>query len=205
MIVGRTESLLAGVNFEEEVPLLVATTLEVFDRDFRRPNRKLEDPTTDKLIFALLRHQASRENWFSDYTVNGQRNEYDSEGEKLKGRTDITFELGGLRRFTWECKLLHTNSGTLYSKYRTEGVMRFVTEKYGQGEKSGGMLAYVMDGETQRAIKGLESYLNKHKETLKMSSPCFLPCQTISDSRLRESHHAINDEFVLFHGFLNCN
>lgn len=205
MISGRTESLLAGVDFEGEVPALVATTLEVFDRDFRRPNRKLEDPTTDKLIFALLRHQACQGNWFSDYTVNGQRNEYDPDSEKLKGRTDITFELGGLRRFTWECKLLHTNGATLYSKYRTEGVMRFITEKYGKGEKFGGMLGYVMDGDIQKAISGLEKHLNQHTDTLKLSCPCFVPCQTNPDSRLWESHHKINDEFVLFHGFLNCN
>jgi len=205
MIGGHRKSLLAGVNFDAEVALLVAVTLHVFDQDFNFPDRSLEDPITDKFVFALLRFQALEECWFSDYTINGQRNEYDPSLEKLKGRTDISFELGGLRRFIWECKLLHHKGSALYSEYRKKGVMRFITGKYAKGEPRGGMLGYVMDGDVSKAIAGVEKNLNDNEATVKLKRPCFDSCSDPADSRVFESHHNLGHDFLLYHGFLAFN
>lgn len=203
MIASRKTSLLKEIDFAEEVVFLIAATLEAFDRDYRATLSRKEDPISRQLVFALLRLQSKEGyEWFSDYVINGQRDELDSALEVHLGRTDITFELGNHHRFIWESKRLHYKGKTLYSEYRREGVMRFISEKYAKGQSYGGMLAFVMDGEIDKAVAGVETHLNAHRTELKIYGDCFQPCSEANDSRLRLSLHFERGDFNIFHCFL---
>lgn len=203
MIASRKTSLLREIDFAEEVAFLIAATLEAFDQNFRATLSRKEDPISRQLVFALLRLQSKEGyEWFSDYVINGQRDELDAELELHLGRTDITFELGSHYRFIWECKRLHYEGNTLYGEYRKEGVMRFISRKYAKGQRHGGMLGFVMDSEIDKAIAGVEKHLNAHRTELKINGGCFQPCPEVKDSRLRLSRHLEGEDFNLFHCFL---
>lgn len=206
MITSKRPSLLKEIDFSKEVPLLVLATLQAFDGDFRSILSRREDPISRQIVFALLRLQAAEGwEWLSDYAINSQRDELDEVCETHEGRTDITFELGGHHRFIWECKRLHHNGKTLYSEYRSEGVMRFITGKYSKVEAVGGMLAFVMDGNIGNAIKGVEQHLFAYKEALKILGEGFSACESPVDARLRESLHFPNRDLTISHCFLPFN
>ena len=203
MIASRKTSLLREVDFAKEVAFLIEATLETFDQDYRVTLSRKEDAISRQLVFALRRLQSKEGwEWFSDYVISGQRDELDADLEVHLGRTDITFELGSHHRFIWECKRLHYKGKTLYGVYRSEGVMRFISEKYAKGQSHGGMLAFVMDGEIDKAIAGVETHLNAHWTELKIHGGCFQPFPEVKDSRLRLSLHLEKGDFKLFHCFL---
>lgn len=206
MIASRKTSLLKEIDFAEEVPFLIEATLEAFDRGYRATFSRREDPISRQLVFALLRLQSKEGwEWFSDYVINGQRDELDAALEVHLGRTDITFELGSHHRFIWECKRLHNKGKTLYGEYRREGVMRFISGKYAKGQSHGGMLAFVMDSEIDKAVAGMETHLNAHRTELQINGGCFQPCPEANDSRLRLSLHLERGDFKLFHCFLRID
>ena len=191
------------IDFAKEVAFLIEATLEAFDQDYRVTSSRREDPISRQLVYALRRLQSKEGwEWFSDNVINGQRDELDAALEVHLGRTDITFELGSHHRFIWECKRLHYKGKTLYGEYRREGVMRFVSEKYAKGQSHGGMLAFVMDGEINKAFAGLETHLNAHRTELKINGGCFQTFPEAKDPRLRLSLHLGRGEFKLFHCFL---
>ena len=203
MIASRKTSLLREVDFAKEVAFLIEATLEAFDQDYRVTLSRREDAISRQLVFALRRLQSKEGwEWFGDYVISGQRDELDADLEVHLGRTDITFELGSHHRFIWECKRLHYKGKTLYGVYRSEGVMRFISEKYAKGQSHGGMLAFVMDGKIDKAIAGVETHLNAHRTELKINGGCFQPCPDAKDSRLRLSLHLERGDFKLFHCYL---
>jgi hypothetical protein len=203
MIASRKTSLLREIDFTREIPLLIAATLEAFDKGYRTTPSRREDPISRQLVFALLRLQSSDGwEWFADYVINGQQDELDAEQETHLGRTDITFELGSHHRFIWECKRLHFDGKTLYGEYRKEGVARYISNKYAKGHDHGGMLAFVMDGKIGKAVAGLEAHLAAYRTELEIEGKCFLPCIEPKDSRLRLSLHFPEGRFKLFHCFL---
>jgi len=203
MIASRKTSLLKEIDFTQEVPYLIAATLEAFDHGYRATPSRKEDPISRQLVFALKRLQSSdRWEWLTNYVINGQRDELEAELEIHLGRTDITFELGSHHRFIWECKRLHFNKKTLYGEYRKEGVARFVSEKYAKGHDHGGMLGFVMDGEISKAVSGVENHLAGYRAELEIEGKCFQPCAEPRDSRLRLSFHFAEGGFKLYHCFL---
>lgn len=203
MIASRKTSLLKEIDFTQEVPYLIAATLEAFDKGYRAAPSRREDPISRQIVFALKRLQSSeRWEWLTNYVINGQRDELDAELETHLGRTDITFELGSHHRFIWECKRLHFNEKTLYGEYRKEGVTRFISEKYAKGQDHGGMLGFVMDREISKAVSGVEKHLAGYRAELEIEGTCFQPCAEPRDSRLRLSFHFAEGRFKLYHCFL---
>ena len=83
--------------------------------------------------------------------------------------------------------------------------MRFITGKYAANLDSGGMIGYVMDGETSLAVQAIKRAVEKHRGKLKLfpgeafeRSPLF-PCQR----SIRETKHGRNDRtFTIYHVFL---
>ena len=204
MIASRKTSLLKEIDFTREVVWLVEATLEAFDQGYRTTLSRKEDPISRQLVFALLRLQSKDGwEWLADYVINGQRDELDAELETHLGRTDITFDLGCHHRFIWECKRLHYDGKTLYGEYRKEGVIRFISKKYAKGHDHGGMLGFVMDGEIDKAVAGIETHLAAHRTELNLEGRCFQPCAEPMDSRLRLSLHFPGGDFKLFHCFLS--
>ncbi len=127
------------------------------------------------------------------------------------GRIDLRF-IHGYREevyFAFECKRLRIpgspNVKNNTSEYvGTNGMQRFVTGKYAKELNAGGMIGYVMDGRVDEIVGVISSRIASHKDQLKLVSrnglvpSSFLPAY----SNVKETRHALAQEFVLHHVFL---
>jgi hypothetical protein len=96
---------------------------------------------------------------------------------KILGRLDICFKhLQSTRNyFAMEAKRLHVpySSGTQteYPAYvSSEGMMAFVEGQYSKNLPAGGMLGYVMDGNTTKAWEGLAARIEDRRDSLCLSA-----------------------------------
>ena len=163
-----------------------------------------EDDITTALCRALRANRTARSLMF---TIDTQQVELDPQpGEEL-GRLDIAFRPLVPREdiyFCLECKRLNvvTNGQTraYAAEYVTFGMLRFVTGQYARAVHNGGMLAYVLDGNVDRAIANVEGNLRTQHVVLCMAAPgTFQPSSIISnDSRIRETHHCRTHDTVQF-------
>lgn len=169
----------------------------------------LEVPISRRFTAALRREKASQELPFSIWP---ESSEADSETGEEIGRIDIRF-LPGHREdiyFAFECKRLRFPGnpkmipGT--SKYvGNEGIMRFVTGKYGKGLTDGGMIGYVMDGRTALAILSVRNLIEKKRGELCLSEGTSLGTSTIlpKEKTIKETLHDFSDrQFTIHHVFL---
>lgn len=202
MQLGDMSAAMRLIDWSREITRLVALTLRAWDEELDFPESDQEDTITDHLVCALLRLQ-QQEDWATSLTINGQRNEYDANANTLKGRNDIIFQLGAIHSFTWECKVLHRKGKTLYSEYRSEGMVRFLNEQYKTSVGIGGMLAYVLDQDTERSFIGVEKHLRKHAAELNTRIPVLQPSSRLPDMRIRESHYSQSKCELMIHAHLS--
>lgn len=124
------------------------------------------------------------------------------------GRTDIPILCFGIRiRFhehdphaIIECKRITGHDTRLCRAYVVEGIDRFRTGKYSGNHSTGFMIGYLISGDEQAAVTGINSYLNNNSrpnETLILSG-------VITASRVWTSHHprAATSPIKLHHSFL---
>ena len=201
MTLGDLSKFAGLVDWSQQIPKLLELTLRAWDQEIDFPSSKMEDDFTDHLVCALQRLQA-KEHWAQALSIDGQRNEYDSQSNTLMGRNDITFQLGAKATFTWECKVLHRGSKTLYSEYRTEGMMRFLGGQYHSSESTGAMLAYILDGNAPRAILGLSKHFKDHLTELQTTAPVLQTYGELNDERLFISKHNSKHHKKIIHGLL---
>jgi hypothetical protein len=145
------------VGFAGEVMLLVLETWFVFSlrHDVRHENR-ITAVFRSALIEAYVR---SGRSWF--VALEDPITDPDF-GTEL-GRNDLRFypqnHRGQTIFFTLECKRLRvtTKSGfrDLAAEYVDKGVMRFVNNQYSAGLPCGGMIGYVMDNDTSKALESI--------------------------------------------------
>lgn len=110
-------------------------------------------------------------------------------GERL-GRLDIRFKHrhSQCEYFAFESKRLHVTypGGTFSTEYPAytgdEGMMAFVEEYYSQGFSAGGMVGYVMDGKSDRAMSGLEKRIEAHRMPLKLVKNSKFAKSVLSDA-----------------------
>jgi hypothetical protein len=85
-----------------------------------------------------------------------------------KGRIDmaVLFDWERERYMAYECKRLCARTGTgrasLATTYVVDGMMRFITEQYAQDLPVGGMLGYVIDGDTDFAERQVHLAIGAH-------------------------------------------
>ena len=133
---------------------------------------------------------------------------------KILGRLDICFKhLQSTRDyFAVEAKRLHVpySSGrqTEYPAYvGEEGMMAFVDGPYARNLPAGGMLGFVMDGETGKAWSGLASRIEDRRQRLKLEGSSQLTRSKLSrieacgmpGTLLGETEHQIGYKLRLFH------
>jgi len=117
--------------------------------------------------------------------------------------------------FACECKLLNKTDkngrwSSLAGKYVDEGMMRYVSEQYSGGE-NGGMLGYVMDGDTVKAISSVNDAIHNRKDKLCIDHKPELRKSSIRPScqQTKETRHLLeNGPFTIHHIFLpvtSCN
>ncbi len=151
---------------------ILEATAVAWNRMEHPGNRELEDQITYRLAGRL-----ANDPHFSEipYDVIPQCWLLGLNGERL-GRLDIRFKHRSSQRdyFAFEAKRLHVTypGGTYSTEYPTytgdEGMMAFVEGHYSKGYLAGGMLGYVMDGASDRALKGLKKRIEARRNALKL-------------------------------------
>ena len=179
----------------------------------RHPKRnEIEDRITFRLAgwlmndphFAELPYDVVPQYWLLG--LNGQR----------LGRLDLRFKHRHSLRdyFAFESKRLHVTypGGSCSSEYTTyaggEGMMAFIEGQYSKGLLAGGMLGYVMDGDTDRAWVGLENRLEVRRTHLRLletsklakSSLARVAASGMQGTQLGETEHDLGSHHLrLFH------
>jgi hypothetical protein len=133
------------------------------------PAQPEEDAITFNLVFLLCKDPVVRRicHWVEfHFEPSGT----DRDGTKYsKGIIDIGALLDWEREryIAYECKRLNvTHNGkrsSLATAYVTEGMMRFINEKYAEGLPIGCMLGYVIDGDMPFAMRQLTNAITSHK------------------------------------------
>ena len=179
----------------------VITTWE----QMRKPGPSdLEDTISDKLYSALVK--AKHRNAFP-FLIRREDLEFDTDLEKATGRKDIVF-FPSLREqeiyLCLEAKRLNAVISRvrrpLADEYVTEGMQRFVDGKYARFVLHGAMLAYVLDGDTDRAMRNIEQNIRNRVKQLCMDESGGFVTSTIrpDDPRIKETHHHRTHETAVF-------
>ncbi len=141
---------------------------------------------------------------------------------ELLGRLDLRFKHRHSQRdyFAFESKRLHVTYpggrfSTEYPAYVGEdGMMAFINGQYSRGLSAGGMLGYIMNGNTDGAWGGLEQRIELQRTPLKLIERSSLVQSVLSkalehamtDTRLGETEHDLGTHHVrLFHLLLPIN
>lgn len=173
--------------------------------------RDWEDDITNRLAGHL-----SNVSPFTDlpYAIDAQKTLLDLNG-KILGRLDLHFRHCHSRRdyFAFETKRLHvTSPGGRFSPEYHEyvgdpGMMAFIEGQYSKNLPAGGMLGYVMDGETNKAWDGLATRIESRRQELKLGVSSKLTKSNLSHieasgmfgTLLGETAHQIAHKLRLFH------
>jgi hypothetical protein len=84
-------------------------------------------------------------------------------------------------------------------------MMCFIKERYGRGLESGGMLAFVFDGDIEKARSSVgESILSKQQQLKCSPVVQFSPSSILNNAvEISESSHSLpNRTFRIYHAFL---
>lgn len=192
---------------EDLLPQLLELVIKSWET-FPQPSLyDLEVPITKKFVVHLRSNQNRSVHLFR---IDWDPNVLDESGIQ-KGRIDIRFTRGysASEYFSLECKLLNRTDKngrwvSLAGEYIDEGVMRYVNEQY-SGGSNGGMLGYVMDGDTNKAIKYINKAIETRKQNLGIEGKAELKKSSIRPEcqQTRETRHLIrSDCFVVHHIFL---
>jgi hypothetical protein len=129
-----------------------------------------------------------------------------------KGRIDIRFIHGYDEAvyFAFECKRLNVatpNGGcrALAREYVEEGMMRFVIGKYAAGLEHGGMIGFVMDGNSAAATARVDVEVKARTLPLRMTPGTGLAISALlpAESAVRETRHPCRpSSLTLHHVFL---
>jgi hypothetical protein len=170
-----------------------------------------EDRITDELWRALIRNRDVRRLPFKIRTQVVELAPAEGAGG---GRMDIIFDVLVPREdiyFCLECKRLNVpqNGGIRANatEYVRAGMLRFVSGRYSNAVRHGGMIAYVINGDVQRAIRNVEANVRRNADSLRMLEPAQLRPSTVlkGDSRARETLHQRLGEsatFTIHHMFM---
>jgi hypothetical protein len=113
--------------------------------------------------------------------------------------------------FAFECKRLRVSSGkgkvsNLAEEYVSSGMMRFIGSdaQYARTLEQGGMIGYVMDGQTPKAMKAVNDKVKEHHEKLWVFDENGLgQSSKLKHDLIRETLHRFSDRlFTIHHIFL---
>lgn len=173
-----------------------------------------ENPITKDLCRRIIQNKKGSE---LPFRVHYQSVELEPKDGTDQGDMDIAFFPSQTSRediyFCIECKRLHiTKNGkfsTLATEYVTEGMMRFIDGKYSSAVSHGGILGYVLNGDTAQAISNVGKVVQARHTDLGMQAPGDMQSSSIrpNDSNARETHHTRqqnSDPFQIHHLFVSA-
>lgn len=164
----------------------------------------LEDAISVKLYSALIKAKDRNAHAF---LIRYQDVEVDTDLAKETGRKDIVFFPSLQEQEIYLCleakRLNAVISGVLRSladEYVKEGMQRFVDGKYARFVRHGAMLAYVLDGDTDRAMQNVENNIRNRLAELRMDKNGGFVASTIrpDDPRTKETSHRRAHEKTVF-------
>ena len=178
----------------------------------KQPNRnEWEDPITYRLAGRLQNDPIFNE---LPYDIVPQHWLLGLNGERL-GRLDLRFKHRQSQRdyFAFESKRLHVTypGGSIspeYGDYVGEpDMMAFIEGQYSKSLPDGGMLGYVLDGDTSKAWSGLTTRIETRRQELKLGTSSKLTKSKLSHieasgmqgTLLGETAHQIGYKLRLFH------
>lgn len=212
MIIGDAE-IWSDTFPEDLIPRMLDLVVETW-HPFRKP------ATTDHEvpITRRFKHALKQAKDFRRLPVRIEREPAEDDpdtGEEL-GRIDLKFlpAVSALEEiyFAFECKRLNATIGgsrrTLATEYVTEGMMRFVTGQYSSAVDSGGMIGYILDGESGGAIGGVGQNIASRRTELRMSASAGLEGSGLHPDNplIRQTDHTLSAQrhFRIHHIFLPC-
>lgn len=194
------------------IPAVLAYIVGTWEQMPKPGPSDLEDTISNKLYLALVR--AKNRNDFP-FLIRREDLEFDTDLAKITGRKDIVFFPSLQEQEIYLCleakRLNAIISGVRHSladQYVKEGMQRFVDGKYARAVRHGAMLAYVLDGDTDRAMQNVESNIRSRLSELRMDKNGGFATSTIrpADPRTRETRHRRAHEKAVFrihHLFVN--
>ena len=200
---------------DEETPFILAAVLRCTMGLRKERATELENDISDRLRDFLDQDTGLKER---PVEVFREVPLYDRRHPRRRplGRSDIMFLCStGVRKpwpyFVIESKRLHVEFSSgwrpLVSEYVIghQGMMCFIDQRYAQGLRSGGMLGYVFDGDTEKARTSVAALIEANREKLKTAPPFKLVLSSVlpRDSRVSETIHALaHGGFVIYHLFV---
>jgi hypothetical protein len=196
---------------ESQVSAIITLVIETWEAIPSPASNELEDRVSETLCRELRK---SRNSFDLPFRIDIQMVELDPAAGQDQGRMDIVFSPPAPREdiyFCLECKRLNVREKNGIRPYVTEyvrlGMIRFVTGQYANIVRFGGMLAFVLDGNIDSAIEGVERNIKASHTDLGMTAPAEFQPSTVrpSDNRLRETWHRRTSQpvpFVIHHLFM---
>ncbi len=196
---------------DSQVPDILALVIDTWEAMPSPAGNELEDRVSETLCRRL---RQARTRCDSPFRIDTQLVELDPAAGEDQGRMDIVFSPPVPREniyFCLECKRLNVRGEDGVRPYFVEyvrfGMRRFVRGQYAASVRHGGMLAFVLDGEVNGAVSGVEANIRALFADLGMDSPGAFSTSTVrpDDSRIRETRHRrANDapDFTIHHLFM---
>jgi len=185
------------------VPAVLVQIISVWEQMPKPGLSDLEDVISDKLYSALVKAKGRSD---FPFLIRREDLEFDTDLAKETGRKDIAFYPSHEEDIylCLEAKRLNAViSGvrrSLADEYVKEGMQRFVDRKYARLVRHGAMLAYVLDGDIDRAVQNIENNIRNRLAELRMNKNGSLIASTIrpDDSRTKETRHHREREKAVF-------
>jgi hypothetical protein len=185
------------------IPAILAHVIATWERMTKPGPSDLEDAISLKLYSALVNAKDRNAHAFR---IGYEAVEVDTDLAKETGRMDIVFFPGHEEEIylCLEAKRLNALvSGvrrSLADEYVKEGMQRFVDRKYARSVRHGAMLAYVLDGDCDRAIKNAENNIRSRFAELRMEKNGGFLASAIrpADPLVKETHHKRVHETAVF-------
>jgi len=198
---------------ESQMPQILELVVGTWEAMPPPAGNELEDAVSESLCRAL---RQSRNRCDLPFRIDPQLVELDPAAGQDQGRMDIVFSPPVPREdiyFCLECKRLNVrdhSGGTprpYFVEYVQFGMLRFVRGQYANSVRFGGMLAFVLNGDTPAALSGVEANIRRMHGDLAMIAPASFLASSVrpTDSRVRETLHARAAQahpFVIHHLFM---
>jgi hypothetical protein len=199
----------------ELIPEIIELILNSW-KTFEKPDRLALEVQISRAFTKKLQHEKNIQNSLP-FKIRAELITYGTdENNNTDGRIDICFDYIGTpdeeTYFALECKRLRipypspSNLETNNSDYVGEqGMMCFITGKYSRRGASGGMIGYVMDGNTKEVVSSLIPLIKSKSSILKLVKDTGLePSSIIANSPdVKQTRHILSKkDFVIHHVFL---
>jgi len=202
-------------DVKEQIPIILPLIVESW-KTFALPTKPtIDEDSINRKFCRYLRNHKDRS--IHLFKIWSQAEFLSAEGT-LIGKPDLIFSPFNNdedQYFACEYKLLNKRDkegkwSSLAGKYVDEGMMRYVSGQYSGGD-NGGMIGYVMDGDTLKAISCVNHAIEKRKDKLCINHKAELRISSIRPKcqQTKETQHLMKKgRFTVHHIFLpvaTCN